>query len=59
MDKLPERTYLARADFVESYECESLCKHGAGKVFLSQQERHHDQRKQDLRDKSEGLDMEA
>lgn len=48
-----EKTYLAGADFVESHERERLREHGAGEVFLGQEQGHHDEREQQLRHESE------
>lgn len=52
-------TYLACADFVKRNERKCLCEHGAGEVFLRQQQRHRDQGEQDLRDECHRLNTEA
>lgn len=53
------KTYLAGADFIESHECERLREHGAGEVFLGQEQGHHDEREQNLWHESEGFDVEG
>jgi len=52
-------TYLAGADFVESDESKSLCKHGAWEIFLRQQQGHGDQREQDLRNERKRFDTDT